>query len=208
MICELILFVSDFWKGSQTTKRFKQSHLPPSATRVKSQGGETVFEVCRNCAVNFILTKQEKNKWKPSCKHPNHIINFKWAQNFLDTQARGDPCRKPRVSDFRAHWTSVRADRVWVKKHPQFPNPVDDWYQGTRWTMLQHEHQSRLTQNINRRYETLSYLILVHGEGWGARLAQGHTAGAGTGRTQPWLLASHPHIFRGCIKTVLTLHKG
>lgn len=74
--------------------------------------------------------------------------------------------------------------------------------------MLQHEHQSRLTQNINPRYETLSYLILVRGEGWGARLAQGHTAGAGTGRTQPWLLASHPHIFCGVIKSVLTLHKG
>lgn len=110
VICELILFVSDFWKGSQTTERFKQSHLPPSATRVKSQGGETVFQVRKNCAVNFILTKQGKNKWKPSCKHPNHIINFKWAQNFLDTQAKGDPCRKPRVSDFRAHWTSVRAE--------------------------------------------------------------------------------------------------
>lgn len=62
VICELILFVSDFWKGSQTTKRFKRSRLPPSATGIKSRGGEAVFQACKNCAVNFILTKQEKNK--------------------------------------------------------------------------------------------------------------------------------------------------
>lgn len=80
--------------------------------------------VRRNCFpstknMNLIPTQQERSdKRKTSCKHPNHMANFK-------QELKTSSARKPRMTlpENQAEFPELlqgKAHRgVWVKKHPQ-----------------------------------------------------------------------------------------